>query len=148
MSRDVVVTSENAGFSQNISIGRRRFQADEPVEVHEPFDYARNVGSSLLDNDTGDAFVSDHVGWTLAKSLSCGSQSKGKTCVQLNLTRSANSGKYSADVAGEITRCVFEHGVSISSKGKGTLCVAWDCKIGAIEQIVSFRSKGKLRGLR
>ena len=33
MSRDVVVTSENAGFSQNISIKRRRFQADEPVEV-------------------------------------------------------------------------------------------------------------------
>ena len=33
MSRDVVVTSENAGFLQNVSIGPHRFQADESVEV-------------------------------------------------------------------------------------------------------------------
>jgi uncharacterized OsmC-like protein len=33
MSRPVVVTSENAGFLQNVTIGLHRFQADEPVEV-------------------------------------------------------------------------------------------------------------------
>jgi len=33
MSRDVVVTSENAGFLQNVSIGPHQFQADEPAEV-------------------------------------------------------------------------------------------------------------------
>lgn len=32
MSRDVVVTSENAGFLQNVSIGPHRFLADEPFE--------------------------------------------------------------------------------------------------------------------
>ena len=33
MSRDVVVTSGNGGFLQNVSIGPHRFLADEPVEV-------------------------------------------------------------------------------------------------------------------
>jgi uncharacterized OsmC-like protein len=33
MSRDVAVVSRNAGFLQNISIGRHRFQADEPVDA-------------------------------------------------------------------------------------------------------------------
>ena len=33
MSREVLVTSENAGFLQNVSIGPHRFQTDEPVEV-------------------------------------------------------------------------------------------------------------------
>lgn len=33
MSRDVVVTSDDAGFLQNVSIGPHRFLADEPVEV-------------------------------------------------------------------------------------------------------------------
>ena len=33
MSRDVVVTSENVGFLQNVSIGRHRFLADEPFEA-------------------------------------------------------------------------------------------------------------------
>ena len=32
MSREVVVTSENAGFLQNVSIGPHRFLADKPFE--------------------------------------------------------------------------------------------------------------------
>ena len=33
MSRDVAVMSRSAGYLQNISIGRHRFQSDEPVEM-------------------------------------------------------------------------------------------------------------------
>ena len=62
-----------------------------------------------------------------------GGRSESETSVQLNLTRSANSGEYSADVAGEVTRYVFEHGVSVPSQAERTLRVAWHCKIWAIQ---------------
>src|SRR5215831_16034279 len=76
------------------------------------------------------------------------SHSESEPCVELNLTPSAHRGKYSADVVGEITRCIFEDGVSVPSQGKRTLRVARDCKIRMIEQIVSFGSKCNLRAFR
>ena len=72
---------------------------------------------------------------------------KVKTCVQLNLTPRTDSTENPADVAGEIARCVFEHGVSIPSQSERALRVAWDCKIWVIKQIVGFSSKRNLRPL-
>src|SRR5215467_5446343 len=73
---------------------------------------------------------------------------KGETSVQLNLTPCTDSTENSADVAGEITRYVFEHRVAIPSQGERALCVAWDCEVRAIKQIVGFHSKRKLGALR
>jgi hypothetical protein len=73
------------------------------------------------------------------------SHSESAPCVDLNLTPSAHRGKYSANTVGEITRCIFEDGVSVPAQGKRTLRVARDCKIRMIEQIVGFRSKCNLR---
>ena len=56
--------------------------------------------------------------------------------------------EYSADVVGEISRSIFEDGVSIPSQRKGTLRVTRDCKIRMIEQIVGFRSKRNLHAFR
>ena len=66
----------------------------------------------------------------------------------MNLTPRTDGTENSADVAGETTRYVFEHGVSIPSEGERVLRVAWDCKIRAIKQIVGFRAKRKLCALR
>ena len=68
-----------------------------------------------------------------------------EACVKLNLTPSAYGGEYSADVAGEITRNVFEDGVAVPSQGERTLRVTRDRKILMIEQIVGLRSKCNLR---
>ena len=76
-----------------------------------------------------------------------GWSSESKTCVQLNLTPRTDGSENSADIAGEITGYVFEHGVSIPSQGERALRVAWNCKIRPIEQIVSFGSKRNLRAL-
>ena len=74
--------------------------------------------------------------------------SESEPCVQLNLAPSADSREDSADVVREITGCVFEYGISIPSQGEGTLRVAWDCEIRAVEQIVSLRSECNLRAFR
>jgi len=74
-------------------------------------------------------------------------RSESETRVQLNLTPSADSRENSTDIAGEITRNILEDGVSIASKCERALRVAWDCKIWAIKQIVSFRSKRNLHPL-
>src|SRR6516225_5054548 len=70
---------------------------------------------------------------------------EGKARVKLNLAPSAYGGEYSADVVGETTRCIREDGISVSSQGKRTLRITWDCKIRMVEQIVGFRSKCNLR---
>ena len=74
-------------------------------------------------------------------------KSESKTSVQLNLTGRTDSTENPADVAREITLCVFEHSVSIPSQGERALRVAWDRKIRAIKQIVGLRSKRYLRPL-
>jgi len=53
-------------------------------------------------------------------------------CLQFNLTPSADSTEYSADVAGQIPRSIFEDSVSVPSQAERTLRVAWDCKIRVI----------------
>ena len=68
--------------------------------------------------------------------------------IELNLASSTDGGKYSADVVGEVTRRIREHGVSIPSQGERTLRITRDGKIGMIEQIVGFRSKCNLRAFR
>src|SRR5215469_1756424 len=73
---------------------------------------------------------------------------ESETCVQLNLAPSTDSREYSSDIVREITRSVFEDGVSIASQGKRTLRVAWHCKIRMIEQIVGSHSKCNLLALR
>ena len=67
-----------------------------------------------------------------------------EACVKLNLTPSADGGEYSADVVGEVTRCILKDGVSVSSHGKRTLRVTRDCKIRMIQQIVGFHPKRNL----
>ena len=53
--------------------------------------------------------------------------------VKLNLARSADGGEYSAGVACEITRNVFENGVSVPSQSERALRVTRDRKIRMIE---------------
>src|SRR5215469_12347916 len=77
-----------------------------------------------------------------------GSRLEGKTSVQLNLPAGTDSRENPSDVAGEVTRWVFEHGVSIPSQGKRALRVAWNCKIRSVEQIVGFRAKRNPRAFR
>jgi len=101
-----------------------------------------------LDDSTADAFVSVCVGKFLAPSVSWGGQSESETCVQLNLTPRRDGSEYSADVAGVITRYVFEDGVPIPSQSERTLRVAWHGKVWTIEQIVGFRPKRDPRALR
>jgi hypothetical protein len=67
-----------------------------------------------------------------------------EACAKLNLTPSAYGGEYSANVVGEMTRWVREHGVSIPSQRERTLRVTGDGKIRMIKQIVGFRSKRNL----
>ena len=83
-------------------------------------------------------------------SRTCGSaiDLESEPCVQLNLTRRAYGGEYSAHVVGEIPCCILEDRVSVASQGKGTLGVARDCEIRMIEQIVGFHTKRNLRAFR
>jgi hypothetical protein len=67
---------------------------------------------------------------------------------QLNLTPRADRAEYSANVVGELTRCILENSVSIPSQAKRALSVTWDCEIRMIEQIVRFRAKRDLRAFR
>ena len=60
------------------------------------------------------------------------------------MTPGADRIEYSAYVIGEITRCIFEDSVSVSSQRQRALRVTGDCKIWMIEQIVSFRAKHNL----
>jgi hypothetical protein len=73
---------------------------------------------------------------------------ENQPCGQLNLTPGAHGGEYSAGIVGEITRCVSEDGVSVSSQRKRALGITRDCKIRMIEQIVGFRSHRDLRAFR
>ena len=77
-----------------------------------------------------------------------GSWLEGETSVQLNLPAGTDCTENPADVAGEITHWVFEHGVSIPSQGKRALRVARNCKIRSVEQIVGFRAKRNPRAFR
>jgi len=65
-------------------------------------------------------------------------RSKSETRIQLDLARRADRREYSPDVISEVTRRVFENGISISAQGERTLRVTRDCKIRMIQQIVSF----------
>ena len=64
---------------------------------------------------------------------------------QFNLTTNADRGEYSADVAGEIARCISKYGFSVSSQRKRTLVLLGAAKLGWIQPIVGFRSKRKFR---
>src|SRR5258706_15951698 len=69
-------------------------------------------------------------------------------CGQLNLPPGADRAEYAAYVVGEVTRCICEDSVSISSQCKRVLRVTRDREIRVVEQIVSFHSKHKFRALR
>src|SRR5215468_4524965 len=73
---------------------------------------------------------------------------ESETCIQLNLTPCGDRRKYSADVTGQVPRHIFEHGVSIPSQGERTLRVAWDCKIGMVDEVISFHTERKLLAFR
>ena len=73
---------------------------------------------------------------------------ESEPCGQLNLTPRADRAEYSANVVGELTRCILENSVSIPSQAKRALSVTWDCEIRMIEQIVGFRAKRDLRAFR
>lgn len=61
--------------------------------------------------------------------------------VKLNLTTTAYGGEYSSDVVGEVTRCIFENGVSVPSQAERILRVTRYAKIWMIEDIVGFHSE-------
>jgi hypothetical protein len=62
-------------------------------------------------------------------------------CVKLNLTAAANGAEYSSDVVDEVTRCIFENGVSVPSQRERALRITRHSKIRMIEKIVGFRSE-------
>ena len=70
---------------------------------------------------------------------------EGKACVELNLAPTADSGEYSADVVGETTGCICEHGLSVSSQRERTLRITRNRKIRMIEEIVNVRSESNRR---
>src|SRR5262249_8344557 len=88
--------------------------------------------------ESGSAFVTAKDVKGNAKLPLGGGTLESKTRVQLNLTTSADSREYSPDIVGEITRKILKNGVSVSSQCERTLRVAWNCKIGMIEEIVGF----------
>src|SRR5262245_30268054 len=71
---------------------------------------------------------------------------ESEPCGQLNLASGADGGEYSADVAGENARSIFEDGVTVPAQGERTLRVARDCEIRMIEQIVGLCSKRNFNG--
>ena len=80
--------------------------------------------------------------------VSVSPHSESEPCVQLYLAPSTDRSKYLADIVGETTRCIREHGISVPSQRERTLRVTRNCKIWMIEQIVGLHSESNLRAFR
>jgi hypothetical protein len=70
--------------------------------------------------------------------------SERKPTGQLNLAPGADGGQDLACVIREITRRILEDGVTVTSQGKRTLCVARNTKIRMVEQVISFHANRNL----
>jgi len=73
-----------------------------------------------------------------------GMPSEGESADQLNLARGAGGGQDLASVIGEITLRILEDGIPVTSKGKRTLCIAWNAKIRMVKEVISFHAHSKL----
>jgi len=67
--------------------------------------------------------------------------SKSESRDKLNLTTAAYCGEYLPNIVGEVTRSIFENGISVPAQAKRTLRVAGHPEIRMIEKIVGVSSE-------
>ena len=63
---------------------------------------------------------------------------------QLKLTPGSDGGKYSGDVVGEVTSCIFEDRVAVPSQSKGALRITRNTEIRMVEKVIGFHSNRNL----